>query len=162
MHTRKFKRNIHPIGAQLAAPTNDFLLSEFVAMDRTAPVPEPIVLLIEPDPAARQLYTRALRRRWRVIAVRNVSEALAALGDEEAPQAAVIEPYAGSDRIDWQGLTGLRDRLANQHMARQAVPVILCSTVDERGMGYDWGAAAYLLKPVSPEQLVGELTRVLA
>lgn len=131
-------------------------------MDRNAQAPEQIVLLIEPDPAARQLYTRALRRHWRVIAVRDVGEALAALGDEEAPQAAVIEPYAGNDRIDWQGLSGLRERLADQHTARQTIPVILCSTVDERGMGYGWGAVAYLLKPVSPEQLVGELTRVLA
>lgn len=127
-------------------------------MDRNSHVLEPLVLLIEPDLAARQLYTRALRRHWRVIAVRDVGEALATLKEDEIPQAAVIEPYAGSDPIDWESLTDLRKKLATRH----AVPVIFCSTVDERGNGYGWGAAAYLLKPVSPEQLVGELTRVLA
>ena len=125
------------------------------------PVPAPAektVLLVEPDQAARQLYSRALRRYWRVLALRTIDEALAVLDDDEVPQAAVIEPYAGGYQIDWEQLSGLRERL----LGLSPVPVILCSTLDERGTGYAWGASAYLLKPVSPDQLVGELTRLLA
>jgi len=114
--------------------------------------------LIEPDQADRQLYSRALRRYWRVLALRTVGEALAELNEDEVPQAAVIEPYAGGDQIDWALLSDLRDRL----LALPPVPVILCSTLDERGTGYAWGATAYLLKPVSPDQLIGELARLLA
>lgn len=126
-------------------------------MDQTADIHLKTVMLVEPDLATRQLYSRELRRRWRVLALPDADEALAAL-DRETPHAAVIEPYVGDHQIDWESLAGLRDKL----LARKRIPLILCSTLDERGAGYAWGATAYLLKPVSPEQLVRELTRRMA
>jgi len=113
-------------------------------------------MLIEPDLATRQLYVRALRQHWQVTAVRTVAEALVLLRDGAAPQAVVVEPYAGASQIDWPLLSQLRT--AAPHPPR----VIVCSTLDERGRGLAWGAALYLVKPVSPQQLVAELNAVLA
>ena len=114
------------------------------------------ILLIEPDLATRQLYVRALRQHWRVTAVRTVVEALALLQGGTAPQAVVVEPYAGASQIDWPLLSQLRS--SAPHPPR----VIVCSTLDERGRGLAWGATLYLVKPVSPQQLVAELNAVLA
>ena len=113
------------------------------------------VLLIEPDLATRQLYARALRQHWAVAAVRTVAEAVTALQTGPAPRAIVIEPYAGESQIDWQMLSQLRSS------TRNSLPIIFCSTLDERGRGEAWGATLYLLKPVSPQQLVTELSTVL-
>lgn len=114
------------------------------------------ILLIEPDLATRQLYVRALRQHWRVTAVRTVAEALVLLQEGAAPQAVVVEPYAGASQIDWLLLSQLRTA------APHPPPVIVCSTLDERGRGLAWGATLYLVKPVSPQQLVAELSAVLA
>ena len=113
------------------------------------------VLLIEPDLATRQLYVRALRQHWAVSAVRTITEAVTALQTGPAPRAIVIEPYAGESQIDWQMLSQLRTS------THKPLPIIFCSTLDERGMGEAWGATRYLLKPVSPQQLVAELSTVL-
>jgi len=40
-----------------------------------------------------------------------------------------------------------------------ALPIIICSAIDERGKGYEAGASAYLVKPVSPQQLTGEVAQ---
>ena len=113
------------------------------------------VLLVEPDQATRQLYMRALRQHWAVAAVRTVAEAVMVLPLAPALRAIVIEPYAGESQIDWQMLSQLRSS------TRNSLPIIFCSTLDERGRGEAWGATLYLLKPVSPQQLVTELSTVL-
>ena len=115
------------------------------------------VLLVEPDLATRQLYTRALRQRWQVTAVHNIAEAVGALGSGLQPQIVVIEPYADGSSIDWGQLAALRDEFCGP----ASVPVVLCSTLDERRNGYAWGAALYLVKPVTPDRLVAELANFL-
>lgn len=119
--------------------------------------PAPTVLLVEPDMATRQLYTRALRTRWQVTAVQDIGEAAAALGAGLTPQVAVIEPYADGSVIDWEQLAALREKFGGPH----ALPVVLCSTLDERRSGYAWGAVLYLVKPVTPDRLVAELANFL-
>jgi CheY-like chemotaxis protein len=42
------------------------------------------------------------------------------------------------------------------------IPVIICSIVDNRVVGYNLGASDYLLKPVEPERLVSALQNVSA
>lgn len=113
------------------------------------------VLLIEPDMATRQLYARALRQYWDVTAVRTIEEAVAALRTGVAPSVIVVEPYAGDSQIDWQTLSLLRSSTQSQPV------IVFCTTLDERGKGQAWGAALYLLKPVSAQQLVTELSTVM-
>ena len=119
--------------------------------------PAPTILLVEPDLATRQLYTRALRTRWQVTAVQDIAEAAAALSAGLTPQVAVIEPYADGSAIDWEQLAAVRENFSGP----DALPVVLCSTLDERRSGYAWGAVLYLVKPVTPDRLVAELANFL-
>ena len=89
--------------------------------------------------------------------VHDIAEAAGALGAGLTPQIAVIEPYADGSLIDWGQLAALRE----QFHGPASVPVVLCSTLDERRDGYAWGAALYLVKPVTPDRLVAEVANFL-
>ncbi|HRA65608.1 MAG: response regulator [Caldilinea sp.] len=110
------------------------------------------LLLLEPDRATRQLYARELGKRWRVVTVERASEALDILATEAI--GAVILEFSVVDADQWQLLTQIR-----QQLGHATLPIIICSAVDERGKGYELGASAYLVKPVSPHQLSGEVSR---
>jgi CheY-like chemotaxis protein len=55
----------------------------------------------------------------------------------------------------WRVLQAMR---ADRHLA--SIPVIVCSIVDNRPLGYSLGASDYLLKPVDPQTLTDTLDRV--
>ncbi len=40
-----------------------------------------------------------------------------------------------------------------------AVPVVLLSVIDDKGMGYSLGASDYLTKPIDPERLSATVKR---
>lgn len=113
------------------------------------------MLLLEPDRATRQLYARELGRHWRVVTVERAAEVLDVL-TLETIGAVILEPGA-VDVEHWQLLTQVRQRLGNA-----APPIIICSSIDERGKGYELGASAYLVKPVSPQHLSSEVARWLS
>lgn len=70
------------------------------------------------------------------------------------PAAVVLE--IGLPRMDgWQVLAALKS-----DPATAAIPVVIASTVDNRPRGLALGAAAYLLKPVRRDELVGALRSV--
>jgi len=73
----------------------------------------------------------------------------------EAIGVVILEPGA-VEAEQWQLLTNVRKQLGDA-----APPIIICSSIDERGKGYELGASAYLVKPVSPYQLSGEVARWL-
>lgn len=110
------------------------------------------LLLLEPDRATRQLYTRELSKRWRVIAVGQATELLDILNTETI-DAVVLEVVDGGVE-QWQLLEQVRMQAKDA-----ALPIIICSAIDERGKGYEAGASAYLIKPVSPQQLTGEIAQ---
>jgi DNA-binding response OmpR family regulator len=112
------------------------------------------LLLLEPDRATRQLYVRELEKRWRVVAVERTSEVMDVLATE-AISAIILEPGV-VEAGQWELLTKVRGRSADA-----TLPIIICSSVDERGKGYELGASAYLVKPVSPQQLSNEVARWL-
>lgn len=112
------------------------------------------LLLIEPDHATRQLYERELSKRWRVVAVEQITEMLDVLTAEPI-NAIILEPGAIKAE-QWQLLTAAREQIG-----KAALPIIICSSVDERSKGYESGASAYLIKPVSPRQLSSEVARWL-
>ncbi len=112
------------------------------------------LLLLEPDRATRQLYARELGKRWRVVAVAQATEVMDVLA-EETIGVVILEPGA-VDAEQWQLLANVK-----QQLGQAAPPIIICSSVDERGRGYELGASAYLVKPVSPQQLTMEVARWL-
>ena len=48
-----------------------------------------------------------------------------------------------------------------QLAAAAKTPVIVCSAIDARSRGYALGVSAFLIKPVLPQQLIGEVARWL-
>lgn len=114
-----------------------------------------MILLVEPDRATRKLYGRTLGRFWQVVEVQSAAAARLRLGDPTLA-AVVIEPFEGTLDEGWALLRSVR------HSSNGAqIPVIVCSVVDERRAAYALGATSYLLKPVSPQQLIHELQRSL-
>lgn len=113
------------------------------------------LLLLEPDRATRQLYARELGKRWHVVAVEQPDDVLAIL--ETQPISAVILELGASAEDKWQLLA-----LVKARVERSTLPIIICSSIDERGKGYEFGVSAYLVKPVSPSQLSYEVSRWLA
>jgi DNA-binding NarL/FixJ family response regulator len=112
------------------------------------------ILFIESDQATLQLYARDVGKIWHVVDVASFTEAFDQL-ESTATDVIVMEPY-GSTEEAWAFL-----RMTQTARFRQ-VPVVVCSVLDERRVAYALGAAAYLLKPVSPHQLVQEIRRVLS
>jgi DNA-binding response OmpR family regulator len=143
-------------------------------MDRCSNTPRstqarPPLLLMEPDHATRQLYARELARYWDVLQAQNVDEAQQHF-TSQTPVAVVLEPWqAGGAGMAaaWaflqQGaalLVGADARTEGAAPTRR-IPFVVCSVLDERATAYAMGAALYLLKPFSPQQLVIELQRLL-
>ncbi len=114
----------------------------------------PAVLIVEPHHVTRELYVRELAQSWPVLACGDRADALE-LMQREAIGAIVLEPVAPGEEF-WSLLAEVR-----ANAATATVPVVICSVVDERRRGLDMGANAYLVKPVSPQQLVREVARWL-
>jgi response regulator RpfG family c-di-GMP phosphodiesterase len=112
------------------------------------------LLLFEQDRATRQLYGRELGRHWHVITVESAADCANVL-TQEVVHAVVFELGAASDE-DWALLTKII-----QLATTARTPVIVCSAIDARSRGYALGVSAYLIKPVLPQQLIGEVARWL-
>jgi DNA-binding response OmpR family regulator len=114
---------------------------------------EQAILIVERDEPTRELYLRELRRDFRVFACCDERAALELLHTHDI-RAVVLEPGA-ADGSGWDLLADLK------HVAgARAIPVILCSALDERKRGLELGASAYLVKPVLPAALLEALRRV--
>lgn len=113
----------------------------------------PTVLLVEQDPATRQLYQRTLQPEYRVLTAASAEEA-SVLVRRQTPQAIIVEPGPAGSRA-WAWLAALRH---DPELRRAAL--ILCTTQDERRQGLELGAAAYLTKPVLPADLLAAVHRL--
>ena len=113
------------------------------------------LLLFEQDRATRQLYARELGRHWHVAAVEEAADCTQLL-TQAAVQAVVFGLGAASEE-EWALLTTIV-----QLAAAAKTPVIVCSAIDARSRGYALGVSAYLIKPVLPQQLIGEVARWLS
>jgi len=123
-------------------------------VDDRASSQNPAILIIESDQATRDLYERELGRRYRV----------RVCGDERAAEkimkmctleAIVVEPTALEDD-QWTFLHELHVAPTTRH-----IPIVICTSLDERRRGLDMGVAAYLVKPVLPVTLAQTLARIL-
>jgi DNA-binding response OmpR family regulator len=112
------------------------------------------ILIIEYDDPTRELYVRELTRDYHVFACAEDHEALALLHTHTI-DAIVLEPSRPNGH-GWQLFAEIQ--AAN---ADRSIPVVLCSTLDERSRGAELGASAYLVKPVLPKTLLETLHRLL-
>ncbi|MFN7992760.1 MAG: response regulator [Bryobacteraceae bacterium] len=105
------------------------------------------VLIIDDDPAARDLLHRILEKE-------GFHTAVAASGDQGLRLARELKPMLITldvmmPNLDgWTVLTVLK---ADPELA--AIPVIMLTIVDDKNLGYMLGASDYLTKPVNREQL---------
>jgi DNA-binding response OmpR family regulator len=112
------------------------------------------IMLVEYDEATRALYTRELGREYQVFACSDEHGALALLRRHDI-RVVVLEPGRPDGR-GWALLSTLKHTSDTQN-----IPVILCSTLDERKRGLELGASAYLIKPVLPTMLLEAVRRFI-
>lgn len=112
------------------------------------------VLVIDDDPAVRDLIGRFLTREGFRVAVASDGDTGLRLARELRPDAVTLD-------IIMPGLDGwlvLEAMKADPLLAD--IPVIITTVVDEHAMGIGLGAAGYLTKPVDREKLLRVLRRV--
>jgi PAS domain S-box-containing protein len=105
------------------------------------------VLVIDDDPAARELMQRFLTREgFRAVTVDNGEDGLR-LAKEVKPNVITLDVMM--PRMDgWAVLQSLKGDPDTRD-----VPVIMVTIVDDRNLGYTLGAAEYMTKPIDREHL---------
>jgi DNA-binding response OmpR family regulator len=111
------------------------------------------ILIVECDLPTLELYRRELSRDYKILTCSETQKALALLHTHPV-SAVVLEPSA-PDEQGWSLLAAIKSLPG--HLP---IPVVLCSTLDERKRGMEMGAAAYLIKPVLPTTLRETLRQV--
>ncbi|HEX8560429.1 MAG TPA: response regulator [Pyrinomonadaceae bacterium] len=114
----------------------------------------PLVVVIEDDDDAAALLRETLERAgYRVMSAASGDAGLR-LAREHDPVALTLDVMM-PEMDGWRVLQAMR---GDRRLAR--IPVIVCSIVDNRPLGYSLGASDYLLKPVDPATLTDTLDRV--
>jgi signal transduction histidine kinase/DNA-binding response OmpR family regulator len=114
----------------------------------------PLVVVVEDDRPSLGLLTLYLESAGlRVIGVRDAAAGLQAVRHHEP--AAVVLDIRLPDMDGWEVLATLK---ADPSTA--PVPVVVVSMLDERGRGFALGAAEYLVKPVTRDEVLSALARV--
>ena len=113
-----------------------------------------VVIVIEDDEDAAALLSGTLERAgYRVLTAPTGAEGVR-LAREHDPVAVTLDVMM-PEMDGWRVLQAMR---ADRRLA--SIPVIVCSIVDNRPLGYSLGASDYLLKPVDPQTLTDTLDRV--
>lgn len=114
----------------------------------------PLVLVVEDDNDAAQLLSHTISRAGYQVMVATDGNKGLGLAREFIPSIITLDVMMpGHD--GWQTLKALK-----QDARTAQIPVIICSIVDNRVLGYNLGASDYLLKPVEPQRLVSALQNV--
>ena len=111
------------------------------------------VLVIDDDPATRQLLARMLSKDgFRVLEATGGEEGLA-LARAERPDVITLDVLMpGLD--GWGVLAALK-----REPALASIPVVMLTITDERNLGFSLGAAEYLTKPIERAELRAVLSR---
>jgi signal transduction histidine kinase/CheY-like chemotaxis protein len=114
------------------------------------------ILVIDDDPDAVYLLQENLGRdEFAVIGTRDGHEGLRVARDRQ-PDAILLDILM--PEVDgWQVLNDLKEDPATRE-----IPVILLTIVDKKALGFRLGAAAYLLKPLDPAEVLAALRRVMS
>ena len=121
----------------------------------TAPPLAGAVLVIDDDPAARELLERSLAKQRLSVASAASGEEGLALARQLRPRAIVLDVLMPS-MDGWAVLAALK---ADPDLA--ATPVIMLTMVDDRDLGFALGATDYLTKPIDHSRLAAILRRHL-
>jgi signal transduction histidine kinase/CheY-like chemotaxis protein/ligand-binding sensor domain-containing protein len=109
--------------------------------------PQSTVLVIDDDPAVRDLLQRALERDG--LQVKAASDGRAGLELARALRPDIITLDVMMPGLDgWAVLSALK-----ADPATAAIPVVMLSIVDDRNIGFSLGAADYLTKPIDFSRL---------
>ena len=115
--------------------------------------PAGLVLVIDDDPATRELLARFLRREGFAVRAAVDGESGLRMARELRPSAILLDVMM--PRLDgWAVLAALK---ADPDLAE--TPVVMVTVVQERGLAFSLGAADYLNKPVRWERLKQVLDR---
>jgi GAF domain-containing protein/DNA-binding response OmpR family regulator/tetratricopeptide (TPR) repeat protein len=114
-----------------------------------------LVLVIDDDPDATYLLRENLGPdEFEIIGARN-----GILGQEKAREIkpdAILLDILMPDKDGWQVLHDLKSDPATTN-----IPIILLTIVDKKALGMRLGAAAYLLKPLNPAEVLSTLRKVI-
>ena len=150
----------HAPSNMASTPEGAPLLDEATPVDRspmTTDASDPAhttVLVVDDDPAARDLLTRFLRREGFGVITAATGEQAMRMARERLPSAITLDVMMpGMD--GWEVLRSLK---ADATLA--AIPVVLLTITDDKSLGYALGAAEYLTKPVDYAQLAAALGRL--
>jgi signal transduction histidine kinase len=115
---------------------------------------KPLVLIIEDEEDMANLLSETISRvHYRTIIASSGIEGLRIAREQDLSAILLDIMMPGMD--GWRVLQALK---AEPQTAQ--IPVIVCSIVDNRPLGYRLGASSYLIKPVEPEQLITALRNV--
>ena len=136
------------------APSSAVQLSE-PAVQPLEPTRKKPILVIDDDVGVITMLKRYLEREdYQVVGVTQSQRALD-MAQKMAPELAAITLDVVMPQLDgWQILKALKDNPATRD-----VPVILCSIVEGLERGLNMGAAAYLNKPVTRDELLTVLKK---
>jgi PAS domain S-box-containing protein len=113
-----------------------------------------LVLVIDDDPATRDLLSRFLVKEGFSVRVAEEGRSGLILAEKLKPRVILLD--VTMPRMDgWSVLRSLKE---NAHLA--AIPVVMCTIIDEQNLGFSLGASDYVLKPVNWEHLRDVLARV--
>jgi CheY-like chemotaxis protein len=114
----------------------------------------PTLLVVDNDLDFIQLVERYLvSHQWEVIGAGSVDQACTQV-EQQAPQAILLDVVIPG-RDGWELMLELKTAPTTRD-----IPVIVCSVLKEPQVALSLGAAAYLHKPVTQQQLVSALTRL--
>jgi DNA-binding response OmpR family regulator len=114
---------------------------------------KPTILVLDDDMLSLELYSRELSSNYRVITCERTEDARQCLKDK-LMTAVILEP-ALSGEDGWILISEIRS-------SPNPIPVIVCSVLDERKVGLEQGADAFLVKPVLPTTLHHLIDQVVA
>lgn len=143
---------LQPISASI---THETLAKERARLSIDLPADRPIVLVIEDNRDAVQLFERFLSdRSCRVLGVGSGREGLD-LAQQLQPAAIILDLMIPVED-GWEILQRLKANPTTEH-----IPVIVCSVLHQEPLARALGASGYLRKPVTREMLLSELDRLL-
>jgi DNA-binding response OmpR family regulator/anti-sigma regulatory factor (Ser/Thr protein kinase) len=119
-----------------------------------AEIDRPVVLVVEDDPQAAEILRLYLEGAGCRVEV-------AWDGEEGFAKACQLHPALITLDLLLPKMDGwdLLVRLKEEPSTRE-IPVVIASIMEQRGKGFALGAADYLVKPISREELVGALQRI--